>query len=130
MEHRLTEGTYEKFGVQISGNQTIFTFAGEKEDTCAILFYGKEDQIIERIEVPGALYVPLRWKDFPRSGCAITTKSTGLCRQTCTQEKLSGGNALLIWNGNHRGLQYVVELQTVPLTGKGMWHRKSLEVRW
>lgn len=53
MEHRLTEGTYEKFGVQISGNQTIFTFAGEKEDTCAILFYGKEDQIIERIEVPG-----------------------------------------------------------------------------
>ncbi len=53
MEHRLTEGTYEKFGVQISGNQTIFTFAGEKEDTCAILFYGKEDQITERIEVPG-----------------------------------------------------------------------------
>ncbi|MDD6058445.1 MAG: alpha-amylase family glycosyl hydrolase [Clostridiales bacterium] len=47
------EGNYQKFGVQIENGTVIFTFEAEKEDNCAILFYGKDKKQIKRMEVPG-----------------------------------------------------------------------------
>lgn len=52
MGFTLKEGNYEKFGVQISGNSATFTFEGEKEDECAILFYGKNHELAKRLLVP------------------------------------------------------------------------------
>ncbi|MGN0141470.1 MAG: alpha-amylase family glycosyl hydrolase [Roseburia sp.] len=52
MGYTYTEGNYEKFGLQFSGNTAVFTFAGEKEDECRILLYGKNHEVVERIDVP------------------------------------------------------------------------------
>lgn len=52
MAYTLKEGNYEKLGLQIDGNALIFTFEGEKEDACAVLLYGKNHELSERLVVP------------------------------------------------------------------------------
>lgn len=52
MSYRIKEGNYAKPGVQMIDGTVIFTFEGEKEDNCAILFYGKDKKNVERVEVP------------------------------------------------------------------------------
>ena len=52
MKYQLSEGNYSKFGVQAVADGMIFTFAGEKEDDCFLLFYDEKKQLVERIEVP------------------------------------------------------------------------------
>lgn len=54
MDYRIKEGNYEKLGLVRKGDAAIFTFEGEKEDRCSILFYGKNQEVIGRIEVPEA----------------------------------------------------------------------------
>lgn len=48
----IKEGNYAAYGVQVDKDGIIFTFEAEKEDVCRILFYGKNQEIIETIEVP------------------------------------------------------------------------------
>lgn len=52
MGDTVTEGNYARYGVQVQRNGIIFTFEAEKEDECKIIFYGKNQDVIERIEVP------------------------------------------------------------------------------
>ena len=52
MVYTIKEGNYEKSGVHVVDDTVIFTFEGEKEDNCAILFYGKDKKEIKRVEVP------------------------------------------------------------------------------
>lgn len=52
MSYTIKEGNYEKPGVHVADGTVIFTFEGEKEDNCAILFYGKNKKLTERVEVP------------------------------------------------------------------------------
>ena len=42
MDYAIREGNYEKLGVQKKDDAVIFTFEGEKEENCSILFYGKK----------------------------------------------------------------------------------------
>ena len=49
MKYQLSEGNYSKFGVQAVADGMIFTFAGEKEDDCFLLFYDEKIQLVERI---------------------------------------------------------------------------------
>lgn len=52
MGYTVTEGNYEKLGVQASGGAVTFSFAGEKEENCAVLLYDKNRSKTERVEVP------------------------------------------------------------------------------
>ena len=52
MGDRIREGNYEKMGLVRKGDAAIFTFEGEKEDDCSILFYGKNFELTEKIKVP------------------------------------------------------------------------------
>lgn len=52
MEYTISEGNYKKFGIQIEKDGIIFTFAGEKEDTCFLLFYDEKGNITKKIRVP------------------------------------------------------------------------------
>lgn len=54
MDYKIKEGNYEKLGLVRKGDAAIFTFEGEKEDECSILFYGKNLEVTERIQVPEA----------------------------------------------------------------------------
>lgn len=54
MDYKIKEGNYEKFGLVRKGDAAIFTFEGEKEDDCSILFYGKNQEIIAKVKVPEA----------------------------------------------------------------------------
>lgn len=52
MGYTIKEGNYEKYGVQVKQNEIHFTFEAEKEEKCRILFYGKNQEIVEAIPVP------------------------------------------------------------------------------
>lgn len=52
MGYTIKEGNYACYGVQVQNDGIIFTFEAEKEDECKIIFYGKNQEIIEKIEVP------------------------------------------------------------------------------
>lgn len=52
MGYTIEEGNYEKLGVQVWGDAAIFTFEGEKEDSCCILIYDKNFEITEKIKIP------------------------------------------------------------------------------
>ena len=52
MDYTIREGDYEKLGVQKKNDAVIFTFEGEKEENCSILFYGKKAEHVCRIPVP------------------------------------------------------------------------------
>lgn len=52
MAYTIKQGNFETLGVQKEEDAFIFTFEGEKEDDCAILFYGKEHKLSERLAVP------------------------------------------------------------------------------
>lgn len=52
MSETIKEGNYEKPGVHVEDGTVIFTFEGEKEDNCAILFYNEEKQLIRRVAAP------------------------------------------------------------------------------
>ena len=41
MGYTVTEGNYEKLGVQASGDAVTFSVAGEKEENCAVVLYEK-----------------------------------------------------------------------------------------
>lgn len=45
MDYTIREGNYEKLGVQKKDDAVIFTFEGEKEENCSILFYGKKQNL-------------------------------------------------------------------------------------
>lgn len=52
MGYAIKEGNYAKYGVQVEKEEITFTFEAEKEDECKIVFYGKNREMIEKIEVP------------------------------------------------------------------------------
>lgn len=52
MSYTMKEGNYAQYGVQVQNDGIIFTFEAEKEDECKIVFYGKNQEIIEKAEVP------------------------------------------------------------------------------
>ena len=52
MTATITEGNYERCGVQPVHEGMMFTFNAEKEEDCAILFYAKNGDVKERIPVP------------------------------------------------------------------------------
>ena len=52
MEYKISEGNYRKFGVEVVEDGIVFTFAGEKDDACFLLFYDDKNQLIKRIEAP------------------------------------------------------------------------------
>ena len=52
MKYKVSEGDYEKNGVQLKDGTVIFTFAGEKEDSCNILFYDKEQVLKQKVHAP------------------------------------------------------------------------------
>lgn len=52
MNNKVTEGNYMKFGVQRQADGMTFTFAGNREDTCAIIFYDEHKKVRKRIETP------------------------------------------------------------------------------
>lgn len=52
MSNTISEGNYERYGVQVQNDDIIFTFEAEKEDECKIIFYGKNQEITEKVEVP------------------------------------------------------------------------------
>ena len=52
MDYAIREGNYEKLGVQKKDDAVIFTFEGEKEENCSILFYGKKAEPVCKILVP------------------------------------------------------------------------------
>ena len=52
MADRITEGNYERCGVQSVREGLIFTFKADKEEDCAILLYTKNGDVKERIPVP------------------------------------------------------------------------------
>lgn len=41
MNYTVTEGNYLRFGLQSVKDGVIFTFAGEKEDVCAVILYDR-----------------------------------------------------------------------------------------
>ena len=53
MEFTIKEGNYKKFGAYEEKNGITFTFAGEKEDECYLLFYDDKNNIVKRIQAPG-----------------------------------------------------------------------------
>lgn len=52
MSYTIEEGNYKELGVQVQEDAVIFTFEGEREDDCSILFYGKNYDITEKVRVP------------------------------------------------------------------------------
>jgi len=52
MGNTMKEGNYAKYGVQVQSDGIIFTFEAEKEDECKIIFYGKNQEVIEKVEIP------------------------------------------------------------------------------
>ncbi len=52
MGNVISEGNYACYGIQVQNDGMIFTFEAEKEDECKILFYGKNQELIETVEVP------------------------------------------------------------------------------
>lgn len=52
MSNTISEGNYACYGVQVQTDGIIFTFEAEKEDECKIIFYGKNQEITETVEVP------------------------------------------------------------------------------
>ncbi len=52
MEIKVREGNYEKFGAYINHKTLFFTFEGEKEDDCAILFYDRKTGKETEVKVP------------------------------------------------------------------------------
>ena len=52
MDYVVKEGNYEKLGVQHTDDAVTFTFEGEKEDVCSILFYDKHQTVTTRLTVP------------------------------------------------------------------------------
>lgn len=48
----IKEGNYAAYGVQVNEDGIIFTFEAEKEDVCRILFYSRNLELTEAIEVP------------------------------------------------------------------------------
>lgn len=61
MDYVIKTGNYEKLGVQKHNDAVVFTFEGEKQDDCSILFYGKNNELIKKIKIPsnycqGAIY--------------------------------------------------------------------------
>lgn len=73
MEITIKEGNYERLGAYLEHNALIFTFEGEREDDCAILFYEKNTGKEMKVEIPeeyclGSLrsvkIEGLYWKDY------------------------------------------------------------------
>ena len=54
MNYTVTEGNYLKFGLQEVKDGVIFTFAGEKEDVCAVILYDRSLHVADRVEAPAA----------------------------------------------------------------------------
>ena len=52
MDDTIKEGNYAKYGAQVQSDGIVFTFEAEKEDECKIIFYGKNQEILEKVEVP------------------------------------------------------------------------------
>ena len=52
MNYTVTEGNYLRFGLQRKEDGAIFTFAGEKEDTCVLILYDRFLEVTERVEAP------------------------------------------------------------------------------
>lgn len=52
MSNTISEGNYARYGVQVQADGMIFTFEAEKEDECKIIFYGKNQEITETVDVP------------------------------------------------------------------------------
>lgn len=52
MDDTTREGNYAGYGVQVQQDGIIFTFEAEKEDDCKIIFYGKNQEILEKTDVP------------------------------------------------------------------------------
>lgn len=50
MNYTVTEGDYLKFGVQKQKDGMIFTFAGRKEDDCAIVLYGESFEVTAKVQ--------------------------------------------------------------------------------
>ena len=55
MDYTIREGNYEKLGVQKKDDAVIFTFEGEKEENCSILFYGKSRTCLQNFSTGGIL---------------------------------------------------------------------------
>ena len=54
MNYTVTEGNYLRFGLQRVKDGVIFTFAGEKEDVCAVILYDRSLKVAGRVEAPAA----------------------------------------------------------------------------
>ena len=54
MNYTVTEGNYLRFGLQSVKDGVIFTFAGEKEDVCAVILYDRYLKVAGRVEAPAA----------------------------------------------------------------------------
>ena len=54
MNYTVTEGNYLRFGLQSVKDGVIFTFAGEKEDVCAVILYDRSLKVAGRVETPAA----------------------------------------------------------------------------
>ena len=54
MNYTVTEGNYLRFGLQSVKDGVIFTFAGEKEDVCAVILYDRSLKVAGRVEAPAA----------------------------------------------------------------------------
>ena len=54
MNYTVTEGNYLRFGLQSVKDGVIFTFAGEKEDVCAVILYDRSLKGAGRVEAPAA----------------------------------------------------------------------------
>lgn len=52
MGYTISEGNYERYGVQVNSEGIIFTFEAEKEAECKILLYGKNLNDAGMLEVP------------------------------------------------------------------------------
>ena len=55
MNYTVTEGNYLRFGLQSVKDGVIFTFAGEKEDVCAVILYDRSLKVAGRVEAPAGM---------------------------------------------------------------------------
>ena len=52
MDYKVTEGNYNKFGVEQTVEGLTFTFVCEPENTSELVIYNERREITEEIEVP------------------------------------------------------------------------------
>ena len=121
MEYTIKEGNYKNFGACKEGSGITFTFAGEKEDDCRLIFYDDKNNVIRRIEIP-ADYCMGSVRSVHISG--ITEKYVrynyeinGEIRQDAYAEKIIGREK---WNDEGRGKYEFQICCGIEDSGKGV----------